>query len=206
MGGYQGGEVASKLAAESAREYIETKLPYIEKNEENILKTIKNAIEYSNKEVYIKSKKNKDLEQMGTTFELCIIDSNKLYIGHIGDSRIYRIRKEKLKKLTTDHTYVEKLIEDGKITKKEAIYHPEKNILMKALGCDKILEADIFIEKLQKNDIILICSDGLTNMISENEILNIILEDKIKAIDRLIQKANDLGGYDNISVILIINN
>lgn len=206
MGGYEGGEIASKVAVKNSKEYIEEKFNNIKKNEETILNLIKNAMNYANKNIYLKSKENKKLEKMGTTLEICVVYEENLYIGHIGDSRIYRIRKNKLKKLTTDHSYVEKLIEDGTISKKEALYHPKKNILMKALGCDSDLEADFLTEKIQKDDIIFICSDGLTNMISEKEILHIINEDYKKAGERLIRKANDLGGYDNISVIIIANN
>lgn len=205
MGGYEGGEIASKFATESAKEHIEKFFNNIEKNEKNILNLIKDSMNYANKIVYLKSRENKNLDKMGTTLEICLIYEDNMYLGHIGDSRVYRIRKNKLKKLTTDHSYVEKLIEDGTISKKEAIYHPKKNILMKALGCDSDLEADFLIEKFQKDDIILICSDGLTNMISEDEILNIITENNEKAVERLIRKANDLGGYDNISAIIILN-
>jgi protein phosphatase len=205
MGGYEGGEIASKFAVQAAKENIENNFNSIEKNKKEIVELIKNSMDNANKEVYLKSRKTKKLEQMGTTLEICLIYEDNIYIGHIGDSRIYIIRKNKLKKITTDHSYVEKLIKDGTISRKEALYHPKKNILMKALGTQGDLEADFLTEKIQEDDIILICSDGLTNMISENEILNIIKEDYQKAVDRLIRKANDLGGYDNISLIIIVN-
>ena len=133
--GYKGGEIASKLAAESAVKYIKSNFENIVKEKEEILKLIKNAVEYANMVVYEKSKEDKELEGMGTTLELCLIYNNKAYIGHVGDSRIYRIRKDVIRKLTKDHSYVQQLVEDKKITREEAKTHPKKNMLMKALGC-----------------------------------------------------------------------
>lgn len=206
MGGYNGGEIASNLATESIKNYIESNFNKIEHDEKNIKNLLQKAMEYANKIVYNRSKDEKELEQMGTTMEICLIYNNKIYVGHIGDSRIYMIRKDTIKKITTDHSYVEKLVRDGKITRKESYSHPKKNMLMKALGCNYFVEPDIMVKNMIQNDIIFICSDGLTNMISEREIYNIINEDIKKATNRLVQKANDLGGYDNISVIIIKNN
>ena len=126
-----------------------------------------------------------------------------MYIGHIGDSRIYRIRKNIIRRITTDHSYVETLVKDGKITREEAFYHPKKNMLIKALGCTEKIEPDITVKEFLPGDIILMCSDGLTNMLKEEEIYKIINEDKEKACSNLISKANEHGGLDNISVILI---
>lgn len=205
MGGYNGGEIASKLATISAKDYIEEKFVNIEKNEETIKKLIQNAMEYANKIVFEKSKENKELDQMGTTLEICLIFGNKVYIGHIGDSRIYRIRKNIIRRITTDHSYVETLIKDGTITREEAFYHPKKNMLIKALGCMEKIEPDITVKQFLEEDIILMCSDGLTNMIKEEEIYRIVKEDTIGASENLVNKANELGGYDNISVIIIEN-
>ena len=110
---------------------------------------------------------------MGTTLEVCLIYNNKVYIGHIGDSRIYRIRSTFIRKLTKDHSYVEQLVTDGTITKEEAINHPKKNI---------------------------------TNMVKEQEIYDYVKEDINNATDKLVQRANEMGGYDNITVIVIQNN
>ncbi len=133
MGGYNGGEIASRLATASAREYIEDNFEGIEATTESIQNLIRKAMDYANKIVYKKSKENEELDQMGTTLEICIMYGNKVYIGHIGDSRIYRIRKNIIRRITTDHSYVETLVKDGTITREEAFYHPRKNMLMKAL-------------------------------------------------------------------------
>ena len=177
MGGYKGGEIASKLATASVKSYIETNINNITKDRDEILKLIKSAMEYANMVVYEKSKEDTQLEGMGTTLEVCLIYNNKMYIGHVGDSRIYRIRKEFMRKLTTDHSYVEKLVKDGTITKEQAQNHPKKNMLTKALGCTIFVEPDVTVKGFIKDDTVLMCSDGLTNMISEDEIYNIIKQD-----------------------------
>ena len=107
MGGYKGGEIASKLAVENSKNYIINNFQTVE-NREDILKLIRDAIEYANLAIYEKSKEFKDLENMGTTIDICLVIANKVYIGHVGDSRVYRIRKNIIRKLTSDHSYVEK--------------------------------------------------------------------------------------------------
>ena len=206
MGGYNGGEIASSLAITSAKNYIETNFSKIEHNKEAIQELIKNAIEYANMVVYEKSKESEDLLGMGTTIEVVLVYNNRAYIGHIGDSRVYRIRKDFIRRLTIDDSYVQKLVKDGTITKEEAINHPKKNMLMKALGCTSFVEPNVTVKGFLKEDIIVITSDGLTNMVSDEEIYKIIKEDIINASDRLIEKAKDAGGLDNITLIIISNN
>lgn len=133
MGGYKGGEIASKLAIEAARRYIDSHFESIEKDKEKLLELIQAAMDYANNVVFDKAKSAEELAGMGTTLEICLIYNNRAYIGHIGDSRIYRIRDKFMRKLTTDHSYVETLVKDGTITKEEAKHHPKKNMLMKAL-------------------------------------------------------------------------
>ena len=153
--------------------------------------------------VYEKSKEIQELEGMGTTLEVCLIYNNKAYIGHIGDSRVYRIRNEVIRKLTKDHSYVQQLIEDKKITREEAKTHPKKNMITKALGCTPYVEPDLRARNFEKGDILILCSDGLTNMVDEKQIYEIIKEDIQSAAERLVDEANQSGGYDNITVIII---
>ena len=203
MGGYKGGEIASKLAVESAARYIKSNFSSNLMEKEEILKLVENAVEYANMVVYEKSKEVEELEGMGTTLEICLIYNNKAYIGHVGDSRIYRIRKDVIRKLTKDHSYVQKLIEDKKITREEAKYHPKKNMLTKALGCTPYVEPDIRARNFEKGDIFIMCSDGLTNMVDEKQIYDIVTRDIEKAAEELVNEANAAGGYDNITVIII---
>ena len=204
MGGYKGGEVASSLATESARKYIQDNFDKTEKQRDEILKLVKDSMLYANMVVYEKSKELKELEGMGTTLEVCLIYNNKAYIGHIGDSRIYRIRNGIMRRLTKDHSYVQQLIEDGKITREEANIHPKKNMLTKALGCTSYVEPDIRARSLETGDILMMCSDGLTNMLTEEQIYKIIENNQTGAIEELIKQANELGGYDNITVVIIM--
>lgn len=203
MGGYNGGEIASKLATTTALSYIQSNFENTPKEREDILKLVKSAMEYANMVVYEKSKEQKDLDGMGTTLEVCLIYNNKLYLGHVGDSRIYRLRGEFFRKLTHDHSYVQKLVKDGTITQEEANHHPKKNMLMKALGCTAFVEPDVTVKGFIKDDIILICSDGLTNMVEEQEIYNILKKEGTLAAEKLVEKANENGGYDNITAIVI---
>lgn len=205
MGGYNGGEIASNLAVQSVIIYVKEHFPSIELNKESILAFMRQTIEYANQVVYNKSRTAEELSEMGTTLEVCIIYNNKAFIGHVGDSRIYRIRKQFIRKLTVDHSYVEKLVKDGTITREESYTHPKKNMLTKALGCDETIEPDVLVKGFLKDDIILMCSDGLTNLVSENEIYGMLMTNVETAVHNLIQRANDNGGLDNITVIIIDN-
>lgn len=205
MGGYKGGEIASSVAVYSAQNYICNNFQETPKERADILKLITDSMEYANLMVYERSKENEELKDMGTTLDVCLIYNNKAFIGHVGDSRVYRIRKKIMQRLTTDHSYVQGLVKDGKITKEEAQTHPKKNMLVKAVGCNSLVEPDVMCKGFLKDDIILMCSDGLTNMLRENEIYNLLLNNPDNPEEVLIQNANDLGGYDNITAIIIDN-
>jgi len=205
MGGYNGGEIASSLAVTAAKDFIENNFTETEHTKEKLQELVKNAIQYANMLVYEKSKEIKELEGMGTTIEVALVHNNRVYIGHVGDSRIYRIRKNFIRKLTTDHSYVQKLVKDGTISKEEAVHHPKKNMLTKALGCTSFVEPDVTVKGFLKDDILVLTSDGLTNMVRDNEIYNIVTDIIEVATDRLIEKANQAGGLDNITVIIVLN-
>lgn len=162
-------------------------------------------MEYANMVVYEKSKEDPELEGMGTTLEICLIYNNKVFIGHIGDSRIYRIRNEFIRKLTQDHSYVQKLVKDGTITKEEAEHHPQKNMLMKALGCNAFIEPDVMVKGFLKDDILIMSTDGLTNLVKQEDIFHLAKKDFERAPKELVDLANQNGGYDNITVVVIKN-
>jgi len=204
--GHKGGEIASKLASESVKSYIETNFNSTIRKKEEIMDFLKNAIQYANMVVYEKAKETEELQGMGTTLEVCFIYHNRAYIGHIGDSRIYRIRKNFIRKLTTDHSYVENLVKEGKITKEEARVHPKKNMITKALGCAPFVEPDIMVKGFQSEDIIVMTSDGLTNKVVDREIFDIVKQDIDQSVKNLIDKANERGGNDNITTIVIYHN
>ena len=204
MGGYKGGEIASNLAIKCTKNYIENNFKETPKDRESLIQLIASSMEYANMVVYEKSRENKEYEGMGTTLDVTLIYNNKIYIGHIGDSRVYRIRNKVMRKLTKDHSYVQQLLEDKKITREEAMHHPKKNMLTKALGCTSYIDPDLRARVINKNDIILMCSDGLTNMVSEEEIYQITKENPKEAANKLTMLANNHGGYDNITVLIIM--
>ena len=204
MGGYKGGEIASKLAIESSKNYIINNFDQIKKERDQIIELIKSAIEYANMVVYEKSKEVPELAGMGTTIDVCLIYSNRIYIGHIGDSRVYRLRKNFFRKLTVDDSYVEQLVKEGNITKEEAYNHPKKNMLTKALGCTAFVEPTVLVKGFMKGDILLMCTDGLTNMLKEDKICEIIKQNSEQASKELVKKANEQGGYDNITAVIIL--
>ena len=205
MGGCNAGEVASKQAILCAKNYIENNFDDTPKDKESLIQLVASSLEYANMVVYEKSLEDKNFEGMGTTLEVCLIYNNRAYIGHIGDSRIYRIRKDFIRKLTQDHSYVQKLVQDETITKEEAEHHPKKNMLMKALGCNAFVEPDVMVKGFQKEDILIICSDGLTNMVSVNDIYKAVKNNFEIATKELVDLANQNGGIDNITIITIKN-
>ena len=205
MGGYNAGEVASRMAVESAKDYIHKHFAKNKDSKEKLEALLKDAIEYANSVVYKKAQSKEDLRGMGTTLDVCLIYNSRIYIGHVGDSRVYRIRKEFMRRLTKDHSYVQTLVDDGTITKEEAYSHPKKNMLTKALGCNAFVEPDVMVRGFQKEDALVICSDGLTNMVSKEEIFNLVTNNFETAPKELVDLANQNGGIDNITVITIKN-
>ena len=205
MGVYNGGEIASQLAIQTAKNYIENNFKDIEKDRDSIIQLLGSSMEYANMVVYEKAKENPELQGMGTTLEICLIYNNKAYIGHVGDSRIYRVRKQFIRKLTQDHSYVQKLVKEGTITKEQAEHHPQKNMLMKALGCNAFVEPDVMVKGFLKDDILIMCSDGLSNMVDQQTIYEMASKNIEQATKDLVQLAKDRGGYDNITVVIIKN-
>ena len=205
MGGYNGGEITSQLAIQTAKNYIENNFKDIEKDRDSIIQLLGSSMEYANMVVYEKAKENPELQGMGTTLEICLIYNNKAYIGHVGDSRIYRVRKQFIRKLTQDHSYVQKLVKEGTITKEQAEHHPQKNMLMKALGCNAFVEPDVMVKGFLKDDILIMCSDGLSNMVDQQTIYEMASKNIEQATKDLVQLAKDRGGYDNITVVIIKN-
>ena len=191
MGGYNGGEIASQLAIQTAKNYIENNFKDIEKDRDSIIQLLGSSMEYANMVVYEKAKENPELQGMGTTLEICLIYNNKAYIGHVGDSRIYRVRKQFIRK--------------GTITKEQAEHHPQKNMLMKALGCNAFVEPDVMVKGFLKDDILIMCSDGLSNMVDQQTIYEMASKNIEQATKDLVQLAKDRGGYDNITVVIIKN-
>ena len=195
MGGHLGGEFASSMAVQDLE-----KLLIDVKNKTEI----KEAIEEVNRKIYQKSLEDENLSGMGTTLSMVKILEDHLYFANIGDSRIYRLKDGSLTQLTIDDSYVNYLLEVGAITSDQAKDHPKKNVLLKALGTTEDIE--VFVQEIQwqEDDLYLLCSDGLTNMLDEEEIQEILSSHEAKeAVDILIDRALGRGGKDNITVIIL---
>ncbi|HAE41482.1 MAG TPA: Stp1/IreP family PP2C-type Ser/Thr phosphatase [Clostridiales bacterium] len=204
MGGHKSGEVASRLAMESAEKYF---LEHLESLKSSPLEFINGIFLNSCQSVYREGIKSDELDGMGTTMTIAIIDkSNKqAYFGNIGDSRAYVVFSDRLRQVTEDHSLVYEMYKNGQISLKEVDNHPQRHVLTKAIGTCENIVPDYYQEDLSQVDHILICTDGLTNYLPENEILDIIKEYAEQAVEELIDEAKRRGGTDNISVILINN-
>ncbi len=198
MGGHKAGDVAAKFAVERIVHYIETQT-----EEKNPLKVLQNAIGAANEQLFEKAQSNEAFTGMGTTMVAAVIAEDVLYVANVGDSRLYVVGEE-IVQITRDHSLVEEMVRRGEIKKYEARNHPNKNIITRAMGTGRRLMADCFEEQLNGRKILL-CSDGLTNML-EDEDIKIIIDiagDLERAGTALVQAANNNGGMDNITVVLV---
>ncbi len=202
MGGHQAGEVASKIAIDEINKFS---LNF----EEDIFMQIEKAIRKANKNIFERANNNSSYRGMGTTLSMGIIINNYLYIGHIGDSRIYLFRENNLSLETKDHTLVQKYVDDKKIKQEEAFYHPQKHILTQALGVESNLNIQIKKILLQENDILIFCTDGLSDMLKKEDIKKILLNNNLNIDDIsnvLGKEALNKGGIDNITFIAALIN
>lgn len=203
MGGHNAGEVASSIAVESIINYIKSNLQESETCE-GIVQIIKSAVLKANSDIYMQSVSNNSYSGMGTTVTLAMLSRETILIGHVGDSRAYIVAGNKLSRLTSDHSLVAELVKNGTITELEAQNHPQKNIITRALGTGESLEVDIETINVTEDYIIILCTDGLTNMVSDEDIEQILINvgDVDAAAQKMVDIANELGGYDNITVAI----
>lgn len=200
MGGARAGNVASKVAVESI---YDTFLKRYHKNlNDRDLKTLMtSAVNGANLDVFDLAQNNEEYYGMGTTVVAVFISDGYAYTIHAGDSRAYIIYPDNIKKITTDHSIVQQLIENHMITEEEAKTHPKRNVITRALGVDECLETDFNVLRLEKDYTVIACSDGLTNYVDESDILKISNKNRPEEIcEKLIKLANKNGGGDNISV------
>lgn len=203
IGGHNAGEVASQKSIEFFIEAIKSIDCY---SKGDILDIMISSLAYANDKILKIAKENKDYENMGTTFLAVTIRENKIYIVHIGDCRLYGVRNSKIARMTTDHTYAMDLFKAGAITKEEAESAKEASVLTRALGTDKSIKADALFCDVFDNDSFIMCSDGLSTMISDEEMKLIALDERLNSnekVEKLISTANHNGGKDNIAVIII---
>lgn len=203
MGGAAGGNIASALAVKVISDKINAS--YREKMRDVSIKNmLDSALTAANIEVYDMADAQQELRGMGTTVVCAIVRDNQAYISHAGDSRAYVLTNNEIHQITTDHSMVQDLVARGKITSEEAEHHPNKNIITRAVGVDKSIEIDFDQIDLEDDSILLLCTDGLSNYVSNDEIVELTSDGKHYAFaDRLVQKANSNGGGDNITVVVI---
>ena len=200
LGGNKAGEVASQLTIDTVRNV------FSDMDDADILGKIKFAIIESNKIIINNSKSDSDLKGMATTAEVLFLKDDNAYWGHIGDSRIYQLKNKNLKQLTKDHSLVQKLVDEGYLTMKEAESHPNKNIIMRALGDSETIEVDLSKQKINPGDNIkfFICTDGVTAVLNDDELQNILLENNLDVISStLTSLIEERGAPDNFSYIII---
>lgn len=205
MGGHKAGEIASNMAIDIIKDNLTRDLAKTSISDKEIKKIIENSIYEANRGIYIKSIENENFSGMGTTVVLAYIIKDKIFIGHVGDSRAYILRKDKLFQVTKDHSLVEELISNGSISKEEARNHPQRNVITRAVGTSADIKIDIIVEDKYKDDTLLLCTDGLTTMVDDDKIKDLLVnsENIQETCENLVKLSNARGGFDNITVIAI---
>jgi len=203
MGGHNAGEIASRIASRTVASIITKDL--LTGNKRNKELIIRTAIKEANEILIRYAKERPECEGMGTTLTLALVEDGEIYVGNVGDSRAYLVNDEEIRQITKDHSLVQEMIDKGVITLEEARNHPQKNIITRALGVSNSVEVDTFRLKLYEEDYLLLCCDGLSDVVEDKDIQKVILKsDSLSmACNKLVDLANSKGGPDNISVILI---
>jgi protein phosphatase len=214
MGGHAAGEVASRVAVESINEFVcltsgdeEITWPFgLDQNMSYDGNRLKTAVRYANRKVLEAMKERSEYEGMATTVAAVLVDGEEANLAHVGDSRVYLFREAALEQLTSDHSWVNEQIQSGVISADQARSHPLRNVVTRALGGKPDLQVDMQFHQVQPGDLLLLCSDGLTTMVSDQEIARVVAAaegDIEKAARGLVAAANAQGGEDNITVLLL---
>lgn len=200
MGGHNAGDYASRFCVEVFTETVK------ESTDGLPVSILSRALADTNQKLLEEARNREELNGMGTTFVVSTVLNNTLYVANIGDSRLYLLRNREIKQITEDHSLVEEMVRNGEIERDQMRFHPNKNIITRALGASETVVPDYFELELSKDDLILMCTDGLTNMMDDKDILEItdkFPEDLERACKELVAGANDNGGKDNISIVMI---
>ncbi len=204
MGGHRAGNVASAIAVETAEETWQEMGKSASLPVGQARSLVEDLLVRANRKILAESEKYPDKRGMGTTLTAGLLCGNRLTIGHVGDSRAYKIYESKIFLLTKDHSLIEKLVDTGQVSPEEAVNHPQRHVLTRALGVGSELEIDITEQEVETGSVLLLCSDGLTNMVRDEEILSFYNDnpDPDQFGSGLIELANARGGYDNITVVI----
>ena len=197
MGGHNAGDFASRYAVECFLSYIKNSKP------DALIRMVDEGIKYANKKIMEKAAEDENLRGMGTTMVVAYIEDGQLFVANIGDSRLYLLDKQ-INQVTEDHSFVATLVRAGELTPAEARVHPDKNVITRAVGAAENAKVDFFEVDLEPGDQILMCSDGLSNMVEDEVLYDIVKNTYIgDVVDGLIDEAKRNGGADNIAVIVI---
>lgn len=203
MGGEKAGDVASATACEMIEKYLRRDVSD-EMSEASAKAVIFSAISAANAKVYSMAKENPDYHGMGTTLVLAVVVGQNMHIVSIGDSRIYMVEKKAVKQLTHDHTLVQNMVDRGEISQEEAVNHPKKHYITRAIGVGDTLDIDYQMYELKKESIVLLCTDGLSNYLREERLPEMLKACVHKdSIQSLIDYANNQGGQDNITAVML---
>ncbi|SFN36992.1 Stp1/IreP family PP2C-type Ser/Thr phosphatase [Proteiniclasticum ruminis] len=199
MGGHNAGEVASALAKETVLDFMKGI-----KQEELLLPSLMKAITKANHEIYALSSKEKTMSGMGTTMTAALSHHGRLDVAHVGDSSLYVVYNNEIKKITKDHSYVQELVDLGKITEEDAKHHPNKNIITRAVGTNLHVEIEAYTRQTEHEETYLLCTDGLSDYLSAQEILEKLSgsQDMHKSMMELVDLAKERGGRDNITLVI----
>jgi len=200
MGGHRGGEVASGLALQTLKHELDRLL----KRGDSPEKALIDSVRLANLSIFELSGRNKELQGMGTTITACLKRESDLITAHVGDSRAYLFRHGGIRQLTQDHSLVQELLKNGGISEEQALLHPQRNVLTRALGTEQSVEVDLYRDRIITNDFILLCTDGLTRYLRQEDLLYVVNSspDIDSAVHVLLSKALQYGGADNITIIL----
>ncbi|WP_422485185.1 Stp1/IreP family PP2C-type Ser/Thr phosphatase [Gudongella sp. DL1XJH-153] len=202
MGGHNAGEIASVMAINIIKEWMEENIADLT-TEKNIRECVIKSVEYANRHIYNYSKEIEGCRGMGTTLTMGYLCCDKIVVGHVGDSRAYLISSGKMSQITQDHSLVQQLLQEGKISENEARTHPQRNVITRAVGTSSEIEVDTLTIDITKGDIVVFCSDGLTNMVPEEKLIETFSNetDIQRACEIAVEKAKVEGGNDNITVL-----
>ena len=203
MGGASGGDIASKMAVDLIAERI-VKNYHDNMKDISISNLLESAINFANIKIYDLAKEDKTLLGMGTTVVAAIVRQDEVFISHAGDSRAYIIGDD-VKQITTDHSIVQEMLDRGEITTEEAKNHPIKNYITRALGVADRISVDFTTERFSDDDVLLLCTDGFSNSVENDDIKNLVTKADDNVVQTLVDKANENGGRDNITVVLASN-
>lgn len=208
LGGCEAGEVASRLAVEELRSFF-TELPKERIgppwDEAKLLALVQESICRANRAIHRLSTSEPGYYGMGTTLTVAVICRRRLYVGHIGDSRLYIVRAAEIRQVTNDHSVVAELVRSGRLREEDAMFHPYRNVLTRVLGTDPDVLPDMYVEPVCQDDIFLLCTDGLTSLVDDETIREVLVktEDFGAVAGELVRLANERGGYDNTTVVAV---